>query len=365
MVKVGDRFSLNLRSRFQLRYQLTVPPEDDSGERDVQQLVNLSTVRLWLSGHILTPKLTYMIQLALGARDYRDGAVSPLFDAYLDWKPHRDLSVRAGQFFIPFDRLRTIREFALQLPDRPRPVNEFTLDRDAGLMLYSDRFLGDRSPVAWRLGLFGGGGTNLLNGKEPGALVVGRLELRPLGPIDDDSEGDLERREKPGLAIGGALAADWNTNRLRSTTGATFAGGTIDTYHAAADLVFKWRGFAFEAEYLWKRSSVDQILSTDDDGEPVTEPTRSGQGWVVQASYVFDAPIELVGRLARLYASEGTDPRFVTEVSTRGQETAAGVNYYLNDHRLKIQAGWVGRTPTDFDFSRAEHVASVLVDATF
>ena len=364
-VTVGDQFSLNVRSRIQLRYQLNVPPEDAAGERDLQQLVSIGTARLWFSGHVYNPKLTYMIQLALAGRDFRDGATSPIFDAYLDWKVHRDLSVRAGQFFVPFDRLRTVREFALQLADRPRPVGELTLDRDVGVTLYSDRFLGDRSPVAWRLGVFGGGGTNLSAAKEPGALLVGRIELRPLGAIDDDSEGDLERRKKPGLAIGGAFARNWNTNRLRSTSGATFSGGTTDYSHAAADAVLKWSGLALQAEYLWRRASIDQILSTGPDDEPVTESTRSGRGWVLQASYVFDPPIEIVGRLSRMYASGGTDPSFVKEADTRGQEIAAGLNYYLNGHRLKIQTDWIARTPPNFDFSRADHLVHVQLDATF
>jgi phosphate-selective porin OprO and OprP len=305
-VSVGDKFSLNVRSRIQIRYQLNIPPpEEDTGERDLQQLVNIGTARLWFSGHAFRPQLTYMIQLAVAGRDYRDGATSPIFDAYVDWKVHRDFNVRAGQFFVPFDRLRTVREWALQMADRPIPVGELTLDRDVGVTVYSENFLDDKSPLAWRLSAFGGGGTNLSTSREPGALLVGRLELRPLGAIDDDVEGDIERRKMPGLALGGAFAANYNTNRLRSTTGATFAGGTTDYLHAAADLVFKWRGFALQAEYLWKRASNDQILSTDEDGDPRTEYTRSAHGSIFQVSYAFDPPFEIVGRFTRLYTPAG------------------------------------------------------------
>ena len=364
-VNAGERFSLNVRSRIQLRYQLHIPPADQTGERHLDQILSIGTARLWFSGHVYRPELTYMIQLAVAARDYRDGTTSPIYDAFLDWKVDRDFALRAGQFFVPFDRLRTVREFALQMADRPRPVIELTLDRDAGVMFYSDRFLGDRSPLAWRLGVFGGGGPNLVDGKKPGVLVVGRLELRPLGPIDDDSEGDLERRAKPALAIGTGLASNWNTNRLRSTTGPRFVGGTTDYQHAAADLVFKWQGVALQAEYLWRNASVDQIVSTGTDGMTLTEYTRSGTGWVLQASYTFDPPIEIVGRLSRLSAFPGTDPRFIAEVSAVGQETAAGINYYFNGHRMKLQADWIARTPTNFDFSRADQLVHVQLDATF
>lgn len=364
-VRVSDAFSLNIRSRIQLRYQLDVPAPDDVGARSTRQLINIGTARLWLSGHVFRPQLTYMIQLAVAGRDYRDGAVSPVYDAFLDWKAHRDISVKAGQYFVPFDRLRTVREFALQMGDRPRPVTELTLDRDVGVTLYSDKFLHDRSPVAWRLGAFGGGGTNLSLGKDPGALLVGRLELRPLGALDDDSEGDLERRKKPALALGGAFAANFNTNRMRSTTGTTFVGGTTHYYHAAADLVLKARGFALQGEYLRKQASVAEIRSTDEDGMPLVEYTRSGQGWIAQASYVFDPPIEVVGRLSRLYPLAGTDPAFVSELRARGQEVGAGLNYYFNGHKLKLQADWIALMPGDFDFGRAAHVAHLQLDVTF
>lgn len=359
-IKVSDAFSLNLRSRFQLRYQLDIAPEDAAGERDYQQLVSVGTARVWLSGNVFRPEVLYMLQLALAGRDYRDGAISPVFDAYLDWKAHRDLNIRAGQFFVPFDRLRTVRESALQMADRPVPIGELTLDRDVGVVVYSDRFLSDDSPLAWRAGVFGGGGANLSVGKEPGFLVTARLELRPLGPIDDDSEGDLLRRAVPGLALGVGVAHNSNTNRQRSTTGVTFAGGTTDYLHAAADLVFKWQGFAAQLEYLWKNASSDAITSTNADGIAVTEWTRSASGWIAQASYTFDPPFEIVGRVTHLSAFDGTDPRLVD-----ADELGAGLNYYINGHQFKIQADWIAKVPSALDFEDAAHVTHLQLDATF
>lgn len=358
----GDKFSLNIKSRIQVRYQLDIPNEGDDGERQLLQTVNIGTARLFFTGHMFTRKLNYVIQLAVAGRDFRDGATSPIFDAFLDWKLHRDFSVKVGQYFVPFDRLRTVREFALQMGDRPRPVQELTLDRDVGVTFYSDTFLGDHSPLAVRLGLFGGGGTNLSLGKEPGALAVGRLELRPLGEIDDDSEGDLKRREEVGLAIGVAGAVNWNTNRLRSTTGRTFAADVVDYRHAAIDAVLKWQGIALQAEMLWKDASKDELTGATPD---VPEYSQSGHGWVLQASYTFDPPFEVVGRLSRLFANETTDPAFVSLVEATGQEVGAGLNYYINGHKFKVQTDWIARMPPGFVFDRAEQVAHLQVDATF
>jgi hypothetical protein len=55
----------------------------------------------------------------------------------------------------------------------------------------------------------------------------------------------------------------------------------------------------------------------------------------------------------------------VSEVETRGQEVAAGVNYYLNGHRFKVQADWIALTPADFDFRSADHLVHVQLDVTF
>jgi hypothetical protein len=364
-IRAGDKFSLNVRARVQLRYQLTIPEPDENDERDLRQLVTIGTARLWFSGHVLVPELTYMIQLAVAARDFREGAVSPIYDAFLDWKAHRDFNVRAGQFFVPFDRLRTVREWAIQMPDRPVPVWELTLDRDVGIVVYSETFLGDRSPLAYRAGAFGGGGTNLARGRTPGALLVGRLELRPLGPIDDDVEGDLGRRKKPAMAIGVGLAKNFNTNRLRSTTGATFQGGTTDYTHFAADLVFKWSGIMFQAEYVVRKSSKRVIESVDAEGMPVLEFPQSGRGYVLQASYAFDPPFELVGRLSQLWAIGRADVAFYEYTQSRGQELAFGTNYYVNGHKLKIQADWSARMPQGFEIARSEQLVHVQVDATF
>lgn len=360
-----ESFSMNLRARIQPRYNLEISAPDANDRRTKLQTISIGTARLWFSGHFIRPELTYMIQLAVAGRDYRDGQISPIFDAFVDWKPSRDLAVRVGQFFVPFDRLRTVREFALQMGDRPRPVGELTLDRDTGVMLYSDKFLGEASPLAYRLGLFGGGGTNLLTGKRAGALVVGRLELAPLGPIDADSEGDLERRAKPGLSVGVGVAGNFNTNRARSTTGATFAGGTLDFYHAAADLVFKWHGFALQAEYLLRKANVDVIRSIDAMGAARNEATRSGRGWVLQGSYTFDPPLELVGRLTQLYASPGTDARFGQEIRSKGREVGVGANYYINGHRFKIQTDLIARMPRNFELASADYVAHLQLDVTF
>src|SRR5690606_8509610 len=46
-LKVGDAFSLNLRSRIQLRYQWSASAKDEGPDRQIEQLVTIGTARLW------------------------------------------------------------------------------------------------------------------------------------------------------------------------------------------------------------------------------------------------------------------------------------------------------------------------------
>ena len=349
-----------------IRADFRSPAPSTEEEREWTQSVSIATLRLWIGGHVYRRDLTWLMQFAFAQVDYRDDATSPVYDAYLNWQPSRDLGIRVGQYFVPFDRLRTIREWGLQMTARPRPVSELTLDRDVGVMFYSDSFLGDESPVAWRLGVFGGRGIHDVTPLEPGALLVARLELRPLGEIDDDMEGDLARRARPALAVGAGYAMNLNTDRVRSTTGDSFNNGTTDFQHVAADFVFKWQGLAVAAEYLLKDASEDRlVVQSDSTPEPSVEYTRSAHGWVTQISYVFPKPFELVARMSRITAHSGTDPRLVQELEAYGQETGFGANWYFNGHRMKLQASWLARTPTNFDFSAAEHVVQTQLDVSF
>jgi hypothetical protein len=358
-VTSGDgRHALAVRARIAPRLDVSVP---GAGQPALTR-ASISTARLWVQGHVFDPKFRYLVQLAVAGRDYREGATSPLYDAFVDWKVHRDASLQVGQYFVPFDRLRTVREFALQMTDRPRPVGELTLDRDVGVTLYSDHLGADRSPVAYRLGVFGGRGTNLSSFGPPGLLVVGRVELRPFGEVDDDSEGDLENRGRPGLALGGAVAYNLNSNRQRSTTGTTFTGGTVDYLHLAADLTFKWHGFALQGEYLRRQAGEDVVAAGTSEGEPA-EWARSAQGWVAQGSYHFRPGVELVARGSQIFALDTTDPALVSELDSRRNELAAGLNWYRNGHRFKVQTTWValfGRR-----FSEAGHTVSTQLDVMF
>jgi hypothetical protein len=87
-------------------------------------------------------------------------------------------------------------------------------------------------------------------------------------------------------------------------------------------------------------------------------------GWIAQTSYTLAPGYEVVGRFSQLSADDGTDPKFQSDVETRGNEVGAGFNRYLNGHRFKWQATWIALFGED-GFGAADHTFSTQIDAMF
>lgn len=356
LVKTADdRYSFGVRARLQFRDTFLHAGESDTNE------LNIRTVRLTAFGNVLTPELRYTVQLAFGGNDFESGSSSPIFDAFVDYTRFRDLNIRVGQFFVPFDRARTIREFALQFVDRQLAVRELNLDRDVGVMFSSNNLFGLRELLGYQLFIGGGDGRNRFTAYEPGPLTVLRLTLRPFGTFDDDQEGDLTRAARPRLALGVAGAYNIRTSRAQSTIGTAFTAGTTNYTHLAADLVFKYRGFSLLAEGLWREASED-VLERTINGTVTREPTRSGYGYFVQGGMMVTRQLEVTARWDKLFARSGTDPQLIQLARTQGKQLGAGVNLYLNGHAFKLQGDYFyifGST------GEGRHLARLQLDASF
>lgn len=366
-----NRFQLTVRPRIQLRTALNHKKE---GRDELE--VNVRTLRLTFAGYALVPELKYTIQLAFGGGDFDNGSASPIFDAFVEYVGVRDLNVRVGQFFVPFDRARTIREFALQFVDRQNVVRELSMDRDVGVMLSSSDLGGLGSRLAYNIFIGGGDGRNRFadsknpyGPQRPGVLFVGRLTVRPFGAFDDDQEGDLTRAAKPRLALGVAGAYNLASTRDRSTLGNTYTVSAYDYAHAAADLVFKLRGFSLLAEVLWREADSDSHASTvaasgSTPAKTTTEYSRSAWGYFAQAGQLVTRQLELTARFEELHAKKGTDPALVKATKgDAGRQVGGGLNYYLNGHAFKIQSDYFYVFAAQSD--KAAHVARLQLDATF
>lgn len=382
----GDAFALTIRPRIQLRDTLVLDDDVYDPQHSPRNEIQIKTLRLWMLGHVINRNIRYGIQLAFGPSDFEKTSFSPIYDAFFDFTRSRDFSIKVGQYFVPFDRSRTIREFALQTVDRTAMVAEMTLDRDVGISIYSNDFLGRGGRYGYALGLFGGEGRNRvgfyptagkgLTGDRFGFLYTARFSYRPFGSFDEDAEGDLTRTRTPKLLVGVATAYDQNSVRTRGTTGEAYYQLRPDYVWAESDVVFKYRGFAFMGEVVMRYAPQFRELYTPSSGTPTMEYSRRALGYLVQASYYFPKRFELWSRFDELRTPWSTDPQLVSFVNNAGRTLSGGVNYYLNGHAFKIQLQ-IAQTfqgpddkrsapyPTHYDFRRGLTYAMLQLDATF
>ena len=138
-----------------------------------------------------------------------------LTDAYIEAPFSPMLSIRAGQFKVPFMRSVLYSETSLafidrplftpQSPDRRNFANIY--GRDIGFMLtgtFGNREVARHSPaIQYMVGAFLGRGANQIVNDDNAFMYAGRLQFHVFGaPVGADIEGDYVRNDFPRVAVG-------------------------------------------------------------------------------------------------------------------------------------------------------------------
>lgn len=355
------RFQLVTRLRGQFLYQA----EDTfagPGEREFTHAFLIRRARVSLSGFMFGEHNTFRMELAFSPRDLgftdlsgdpnppqtnRDNVptLSPLRDLYMEFTYLRDLTLRVGQYKVPFNRQRIASSSELVLVDRSRVNNEFNVDRDLGVDVRSKDLFG-LNLLRYYLGVYTGVGHSASALAAPSMMTLARVEVLPFGMFDDHKEGDLQRSQKPGLSIGAAYA---HMEKARGTRGllgrAPLDEGTTDYDVFTADAMFKWRGFSAQTEFHLRRGSRSPGNALDEDGLPIPpEDPREGYGWLFQASYLL--PTTKLEVAARYGFIRGTGDE--TSLSD-DNEAGLGLNYYFHQYAFKLQADYVRIWSDRFD----------------
>jgi phosphate-selective porin OprO and OprP len=323
---------LNIRARMQVRATHTsASPHGDPPSTGFM----IRRARLVFQGHVFSRDWEYYLQLGFSNLDMEPDLRIPLRDAAVTWTRLRDFNIRAGQMKVPFDRQRVISSSALMFADRSIVTQELNLDRDVGVQALSRDLFGLDHRLGYQVGVFGGDGRNRI-AREPGVLVVGRIQVSPFGgnfdEFDDYSESVPERPDTPKLAIGGGVAYNRNSNRSLSTFGQVYRLARFDHLHGETDLIFKWRGWSMQAQWLYRKADRESESGIVD-GEEIIEHSRSGWGWFAQGGYQFPFFLELSTRYGELY------PLGPTAIELR-RELGPGISYYFQEHALKLQADY-------------------------
>ena len=287
-----------------------------SGGDETGHGVAIRRARLDVRGFVYSPDVRYRMQLAFAPADLgltEDGSArrGPVLDGYIDVRLDRALVLRAGQGKVPFNLERQASSQESRLVDRSLVDDEFTLDRDVGVTLFSDAVT-PSGLVGYAAGIYAGEGHSPLGLEAPQLLYLARLELRPLGAMDHRVFTDFARRARPALGLGGAVGYLQGARFLRGNrAGALADGATEDHLYWAADALFLWRGLSAQVEAVGRRVLGDAR-------------GRGGFGVFGELGYLFEA---LPVAVALHYAVQVPGGAGTTLPQRR--EVAAGLQYFL------------------------------------
>jgi hypothetical protein len=246
------------------------------------------------------------------------------------YRPSPKFQIGFGQTKLPGNRQRVNSSGDLQFVDRSIVNATFNIDRDFGVHIaYTENVVGNAFLVL-RGAVSSGEGRNITNTSN-GLAYTARAEVLPFGLFDrfgDYFEGDLMRERKPKLSAGFTYSFNRQTLRTGGQIG-TLLYEPRDMLTLASDWLFKYRGFALSAEWMYRSS--DDPITENELGEQ--RFIYSGLGQNYQASYIWPSNYELALRYSEIKPT--------TEIAMLTSEVrhyTIGVTRYLNGHRLKIQA---------------------------
>ena len=353
-IKSADgNFSLNTRLKTQLLYEGHKP--SSGADTDYKQNFVIRRLRLAFQGNVFSKNIKYKLEFTFAAQELnrqqpstvggmaarldRDVVTQvPLMDAYFDLTPARDFNVRVGQSKIPFGRERVLSDNEMIVIDRSLEDAEFNLDRDMGIDIRSQDFLG-LNLIHYYLGVFMAEERNTtfssLGNGDPGLLYLARLEFVPFGNFEE-TPGDFEHGG-PKLSIGVAysfLQTDANSPYARQSLGRTLGAlndpGKVDynVSNFTADLLFKAGGLSLMSAFHWRKAS--KLPAT------AMGIAKNGIGWVGQAGFLLSKSVPLEPAISYgLVRAIDKDTSNIVE----SNEFTAGFNYYpFNQHALKLQA---------------------------
>jgi len=328
----GD-FRLQTRIRLQTLYELV---NEDGGAPPAHQLT-LRRARLAFAGSFFGEDNRFKFELAVSPRDegIRDNLAdrpsqTPLLDFYLEFRQLRDLTLRIGQYKLPFNRQRVVSSGNLQMVDRSLLNARFNIDRDVGFDLRSPDLLG-LGLLRYYAGVYINRGRGSVGLDDFGLLYVGRVELLPLGMFSDYSEADFERGA-PRLSLGLSYAYADRARRERINTGSMpNDGGTTDVHVLEADALFMWGGLSMMSEIAYRSGTRNEGPALPA-GE-VADLAANGLGFVAQAGYLLPGmPLEASARYGMI-RGVGTETSMDDE-----NELGLGLSYYFARHPFKVQA---------------------------
>lgn len=326
-------YQLNFQMRMQNRVQMNF--DENFNQESLQAMVK--RLRLKLYGYVYDPRFVYYVQLSFSGGDVGD-KLNPhipsniIRDAVFFYHGDNGLTFGFGQTKLPGNRQRINSSGDLQLADRSIVNAVFNIDRDFGIFA---NYHGSISSISYNIKttISSGEGRNWLYSTGSGYMYSTRLEFFPLGDFVKNGaffEGDLMREAKPKLMIAAAMYYNDKAVRANGTKGDVLYESN-NIYGLFFDVIFKYRGFALEADYANRATEYNAININPDDPTEFLY-TYNGYGINTQASYIFENDFEFVARFSQV-----TPESSIQSLESKTTQYTFGVNKYLKGHRFKLQ----------------------------
>lgn len=364
VVQKDSLFSMRFQFRIQNRVAYYSKSEKDFTPDAFEFRVR--RLRLKFYGFMLSPKVTYYIQLGFskgdmdwesGKSDLINSAPNILRDAVIYYEPVHGLKLGIGQTKLPGNKQRFISSGDLQFYDRSIVNATFTLDRDFGLFATYDN---KKLPFRIKAALTSGEGRNSIK-SDKGLNYTARVEFIPLGRFtenNEDIEGDLFHESKPKLAISAAYNYNARAMRQGGTIGRElYEHSNIQNLHA--DLIFKYKGIALFHETCLRNTDNPVTINSNGDIRTV----YNGFGCNTQLSYNFKSNFEIAGRYSFVSPHKNVydNPSFPSVNDKRYEQWQLGVTKYFAGHRVKVQGNLLYHITKDLrNASRSAHFGAVF-----
>jgi hypothetical protein len=249
-------------------------------------------------------------------------------DAAVYYRPNQRFFFIFGQTKLPGNRQRVISSGEQQFVDRSIVNALFNVDRDFGFQVYY--FNNTRNFLYSLKGALTTGDGRNVTLTNTGLSYTGRLEILLFGNFTnygDYFEGDLEREQTVKVSLAGGLSFNENARRSGAQIGRDlFEMRDITTY--IFDGLLKYKGYSLYLEYMQRESNNPFTIAPGGEVRHVI----TGNGKLVQTSYLFTNDFEIAARYANIRPGE-----LITEVEANEDVFTAGITKYIRRHRFKIQ----------------------------
>lgn len=280
-----DSYSLNISGFIQNTMELTnyndVDPAYDKWDKDYLRF-RVRRARIRINGSAYGGQLRYRLgaDMVKGSETSEEGGGATLSDAFVQWRPQSPyrLIFTFGQRFSPTDNKESfMSSLSSEFAEKSKVTSAFATNREVGLFAEARWKIGRNQYINPHIAITDGSGP-ISSGKRYGGVKTGvRVNYLPTGlfrAFGETRMGDMAYEIMPKLAIGAAYSYASRTADRRGGGGGPFlykshnaqanSGDTDenlllpDFSKASADIVFKYRGFAFLGEYVKTWANVSK-----------------------------------------------------------------------------------------------------------